>query len=95
VLKNRSLVNCPIICRITFALNHCANKANSLIMICFSVSAFQTFSWIKLVSSVFKDLNVQMTTILIIVRVSVFGAKTKPNNYNVNGHSLNKMMANA
>jgi hypothetical protein len=64
-------------------------------MICFSVSAYQTFSWIKLVSSAYKDLNVQMTTILIIVWASVFVAKTKPKNYNVNGHSLNKMMANA
>lgn len=64
-------------------------------MIYFSVHAYQTFSWIKLVSSVYKDLNVHMTTILIIVRVSVFVAKIKPNNYNVNGHSLNKMMANA
>jgi len=95
VLKNRSLVICPIICRITFALNHCANKANSLIMICYSVSAFQTFIWIKLVSSAYKDLIVQMTTILIIVRVSVLVKKIKPNNYNVNGRSLNKMMANA
>ena len=63
-------------------------------MICFSVSAYQTFIWIKLVSSAYKDLNVQMITILLIVRASAFEAKIKPNNYNVNGHSLNKMMAN-
>ena len=69
-----------------YVCNHPANKAKSSITICFSVSAYKTCSWIKLLSSVYRDLNVQMTTIMIITRASVFVAKIKPNNHNVSDH---------